>query len=309
MPKNPLSGISLKKPDELFTTEEQRQEERGERICMLPLTELHVREDNPVSIQESDVTELGESIHEKGVHQPIIVRPRESGGYEIIDGRHRKMGAELAQLTEIPCIIRDYDEDEAIIVMTDTILKRRQELLPSEKAKTYKMRLDAIKRQGERSDLTSVQVGQKLVSRDNIAKETGESSTQIQRYIRLNELIPPLQQMTDSGKMAFGIGVELSYLPPEKQTELLNYMTREESTHSLTQAQRLKKFSQEGKLDSSVMEAIITEEKPQQNKVTLKGDKLAEYFPKSFTPHQMEEIIFKLLESWKKKQRDREPER
>lgn len=252
------------------------------------------------------MAETIESISSVGILSPIIVRQREAGGYEIISGHRRKHAAELAGLTEIPCIVRNVDDDTAIILMVDSNLQR-ENILPSERAKAYKMKLEAIKRQGARTDLTSRQVGEKLGkpewSVSQVAKDSGESERQVQRYIRLTELSPELQDMVDRGKIAMTPAVEISYLKPEEQKLLLDTMDSEQATPSLSQAQRLKKLSQFGGLNEDTMLTIMSEQKKPElsNNITLSGDKLRKYFPKSYTPAQIENTIFKLLDSWVKK--------
>ena len=248
------------------------------------------------------MADTAESIREYGVLVPAIVRPREEGGYEIVAGHRRKRGCEIAGLDTMPVIVRDLDDDAATIIMVDSNIQR-ETLFPSERAFAYKMKLDAIKRQGARSDLTSGQVGQKLkTSVDLVANQAGESTKQVQRFIRLTNLIPELLDMVDNRKIAFNPAVELSYLRQDEQTELLDAMDSEQATPSLSQAQRLKKFSQEGRLSIDVMRAIMSEEKKSDlDRVTLSSEKLSKYFPKSWTPAQMENQIIKLLESWHKR--------
>jgi len=251
------------------------------------------------------MAETIESISSVGILSPIIVRQRDAGGYEIISGHRRKHAAELAGLAEIPCIIRNVDDDTAIILMVDSNLQR-ENILPSERAKAYKMKLEAIKRQGARTDLTCAQVGHKLDGKKSvqrIADDAGESKSQVQRYIRLTELSPELQDMVDRGKIAMTPAVEISYLKPEEQKLLLDTMDSEQATPSLSQAQRLKKLSQFGGLNEDTMLTIMSEQKKPElsSNITLSGDKLRKYFPKSYTPAQIENTIFKLLDSWVKK--------
>ena len=242
-----------------------------------------------------------ESIKEYGVLVPAIARPRDEGGYELVAGHRRHRASELAGLETMPVLVRNLDDDAATIIMVDSNLQR-ENILPSERAFAFKLKLEAIKRQGARTDLTSVQVGQKLNARDVVAKEAGASAIQIQRFIRLTELIPELLDMVDDKKIAFNPAVELSYLKPEEQRNLLEAMDMEQATPSLSQAQRLKKFSAEGKCTLEAMCAIMSEEKKGElDKVTLTSDKLRKYFPKSYTPQKMEETIIKLLEGWHKK--------
>ena len=254
--------------------------------------------------------ETAESIREYGVLQPAIARPREGGGYELISGHRRKRACELAEKDTMPVIVREMDDDSAIIFMVDSNIQR-ENIPPSEKAKAYKMKLDAIKRQGARTDLTSVQVGQKLsgkTSREIVADNSPDSPTQIQRYIRLNELTPQLQQMVDDKKIALTPAVEISYLKPEEQKLLVETINSEQTTPSLSQAQRMKKLSQSGDLNEDTMLGIMSEEKkPEVDKIVLTADTLRKYFPRSYTPRQMQDTIIKLLEGWmKKRQRSQE---
>ena len=244
---------------------------------------------------------------ERGVLTPAIVRTRESGGYEIIDGRRRKAASELAELPTLPCIIRELDDDAAIITMVDSCI-HRDEILPSEKAAAYKMKMDAIKRQGARTDLTSRQDGGKSEAADVIGQEVGESGRQVQRYIRLTELSPTLQAMVDEKKIAMTPAVELSYLKPEEQELLVTTIDSEQATPSLSQAQRMKQLSHEGKLnDDTMLKIMMEQKKPEWDKVTLGGEKLRKYFPKSYTPKQIEDTIYRLLDSWYKRTQDKKP--
>ena len=295
--------LSLTSYDEIFSTEESRADERREKVTEIPLSQLHPFRNHPFKVQDDErMLDTAESIREYGVLVPAIVRPREEGGYEIVAGHRRKRGCEIAGLDTMPVIVRDLDDDAATIIMVDSNIQR-ETLLPSERAFAYKMKLDAIKRQGARSDLTSGQVGQKLkTSVDLVANQAGESTKQVQRFIRLTNLIPELLDMVDNRKIAFNPAVELSYLRQDEQTELLDAMDSEQATPSLSQAQRLKKFSQEGRLSIDVMRAIMSEEKKSDlDRVTLSSEKLSKYFPKSWTPAQMENQIIKLLESWHKR--------
>ena len=295
--------LSLTSYDDIFSTEESRADDRREKVTEIPLVELHPFRNHPFKVQDDErMADTAESIREYGVLVPAIVRPREEGGYEIVAGHRRKRGCEIAGLDTMPVIVRDLDDDAATIIMVDSNIQR-ETLLPSERAFAYKMKLDAIKRQGARSDLTSGQVGQKLkTSVDLVANQAGESAKQVQRFIRLTNLIPELLDMVDNRKIAFNPAVELSYLRQDEQTELLDAMDSEQATPSLSQAQRLKKFSQEGRLSIDVMRAIMSEEKKSDlDRVTLSSEKLSKYFPKSWTPAQMENQIIKLLESWHKR--------
>lgn len=274
----------------------------------IPLTELFSFKNHPFKVVDDErMMDTAESIKEYGVLVPAIARPRVEGGYELVAGHRRKRGCELAGLSTMPVIVRDLDDDAATIIMVDSNIQR-ENILPSERALAYKMKLEAIKRQGARSDLTSTQVAQKL-SVEKVGDDAGISKDQVRRFIRLTELIPPLLDMVDEKKIAFNPAVELSYLPAEEQVMLLNAMDSEQATPSVSQAQRLKKFSREGRLSEDSMLAIMSEEKKGDlDKVTFTSDKLRKYFPSSFTPQQMEQTILKLLEQWQKK-RQREQER
>lgn len=266
----------------------------------LPLAELHPFRNHPFKVLDDEkMADTAQSIREHGVLVPAIVRPREEGGYEIVAGHRRHHASQIAGLDTMPAIIRDLDDDAATIIMVDSNLQR-ETLLPSERAWAYKMKLDAMKRQGKRTDLTCGQVGHKSEkSVMRVADEAGESVKQVQRFIRLTELIPPLLDMVDERKIAFNPAVELSYLKPEEQVELLDAMDSEQATPSLSQAQRLKKFSMEGHLSIDVMRAIMSEEKKGElDRITLTGDKVNKYFPRSYTPQQKEQVILKLLEGW-----------
>lgn len=311
--KSSAKNIRLNSYDDIFSTEETREDAKREKVTDMPLSELHPFPDHPFQVRDDDaMKETVESIKEYGVLVPAIVRPRADGGYELISGHRRKHACELAGLPTMPVIVRDLDDDAATIIMVDSNIQR-ENILPSERAKAYKMKLDAIKHQGERTDLSCDQVGYKLVdgkkSVQIVADQAGESKTQVQRFIRLNELTPELQQMVDDKKIAMTPAVELSYLKPEEQTLLLDTIESEQATPSLSQAQRLKKFSQDGHLNEDSMLAIMSEEKkPEKNDLTIKADKLQKYFPKSYTPQQMEQVIIRLLDGWQKK-RQREQER
>lgn len=280
-----------------------------DKITLLPLSELHDFPNHPFKVRDDEaMQETAESIRQYGVLVPAIVRPREDGGYEIIAGHRRRHGSELAGLSAMPCIVRQMDDDTATILMVDSNIQR-ENILPSERAQAYKMKLEAIKRQGTRHDLTSDQLGQKLsgkTSREVIAENSNDSPTQIQRYIRLTELSPELQQMVDEKKIGMTPAVEISYLKPEEQQMLLTAIDSEQATPSLSQAQRMKMLSREGKLnDDSMLDIMMEQKKPEKNDITLSGEKLRKYFPRSYTPFQIENTIFKLLDAWqKKRQRD-----
>ena len=294
-------NISLSSYDDIFTTEETRGDEEREKVQMIDLSTLHPFRNHPFKVKDDEaMANTVESVKQYGVLGPAIARPLEEGGYELVAGHRRHHACELAGLTEMPVIVRDLDDDEATIIMVDSNLQR-ESLLPSERAFAYKMKLDAIKHQGSRSDLTSMQVAQKL-SVEKVGGDAGLSKDQVRRFIRLTALIPDLLNLVDDKKIAFNPAVELSYLKIEEQVLLLDVMESEQATPSLSQAQRLKKFNQEGSLSVDVMRAIMSEEKkPEQDKLTFTGDKLRKYFPKSYTPEQMETTIIRLLEQWQKK--------
>ena len=295
-------NISLKGYDDIFSTEQSRAEEQQERVQEIPLSELHPFEGHPFKVVDDEaMMKTAESVRDFGVMTPAIVRPDPNGGYEIISGHRRHRASELAGKETMPVIVRNLDDDAAIILMVDANLQR-ETILPSERAFAYKMKLDALKHQGARSDLTSCQLGTKLRTDEKVAEDAGESARTIQRYIRLTELIPELLSMVDEKKIAFNPAVELSYLKPEEQKDFLESMDYAQTTPSLSQAQRLKKFSQEGKCSLDAMCAIMSEEKKGElDRVTIKNDVLRKYFPKSYTPKQMEEKIIQLLEQWQKK--------
>ena len=280
-----------------------------DKITSLPLSELHDFPNHPFKVRDDEaMQETAESIRQYGVLVPAIVRPREDGGYEIIAGHRRRHGSELAGLSAMPCIVRQMDDDTATILMVDSNIQR-ENILPSERAQAYKMKLEAIKRQGTRHDLTSDQLGQKLsgkTSREVIAENSNDSPTQIQRYIRLTELSPELQQMVDEKKIGMTPAVEISYLKPEEQQMLLTAIDSEQATPSLSQAQRMKKLSRDGKLnDDTMLDIMMEQKKPEGYNVVLSADKLRKYFPRSYTPQKMEETILKLLDAWlRKRQRD-----
>jgi len=276
-----------------------------EMIVFLPLSDLHPFPDHPFQIRDDEaMRDTAESIRQCGVLVPAIVRPCESGGYEIISGHRRKRACELAGLDSIPAIVRDMDRDAATIIMVDSNLQR-ENILPSERAKAYKMKLEAIKRQGARRDLTSAQVEQKL-SVEKVAEESGESRAQVQRYIRLTELQPDLQKMVDDGKIGLTPAVELSFLKPAEQKMLLDTLSSEQAMPSLSQAQRMKRLSQEGKLtDDSMLQIMSEQKKPEAWNISLPVSRISKYFPSTYTPQRMEETIIKLLEGWmRKRQRE-----
>lgn len=303
--KSAAKNIQLASYDDLFKTDEERQADAQERVQSLPLDRLTPFPNHPFKVLDDEkMQETVESIKERGVLVPILVRPTNDGNFEIVSGHRRHHASLLAGLTEIPAIVREMDDDTAILLMVDSNLQR-EELLPSEKAFAYKMKLDAMKRQGQRTDLTSAQIGRKFdgkESRELLAEQVGESRNQISRFIRLTNLVPDLLDRVDNKTMAFNAAVEVSYLTEPEQLMLCDAIEREECTPNLSQAKRLKQYSQDGKLDENVMDAIMTEEKPIEDKLVLKGDVLAKYFPKTYTPSQKQKIIVKLLEDWHKRQ-------
>lgn len=292
---------SLTSYDDIFSTEASRQQEQIQRLA---LSELHPFKDHPFRVLDDDrMMETVESVKEYGVLVPIIARPMADGGYEIVSGHRRKRACELAGLNEIPAIVRDLDDDEAVIIMVDSNLQR-ENILPSERAKAYQMKLEAIKHQGERRDLTSRQLVGKLEAADLIGQDTGESGRQIQRILRLNNLEPPLIDKVDAGKLAFTPAVELSYLKPEEQQWLDTALENTQQAPSLSQAQRMKRESKQGTLSEQGIMEIMTENKqtiPAKGSVVLPQEKLTKYFPRSYTTEQMEKVIFKLLDYWMRK--------
>ena len=304
-------NIKLTSLDDLFSTEESRAEEEKERIQEIPIAEIDGFPEHPFHVDVDDaMREMVESIKRFGVLSPAVARQKEDGRYELISGHRRKKACELASIEKMPVIVRNMDRDEAIIFMVDSNLQRER-LLPSEKAFSYKMKLDAMKRkQGERTDLTSAPMVQKLTSREVLAEKSGDSHEQVRRYIRLTELTSDLLQMVDEGKIAFRPAVELSYLSKEEQASLLMTMESEICTPSLAQAIKIKKFSQEGRLNDDVILSILSEEKPNQKEVyKLPKERLDKYFPRGTPPEKIEEIIFKALELYRKRERSREKER
>ena len=306
--KSSAKNIVLKSVDDIFQTEENRADAQRERVQEIPLDQLKPFKNHPFKVRDDQrMLDTVDSIREYGVLVPAIARPDPEGGYELISGHRRKRGCEMAGLQTMPVIIRDLDDDAAVLVMVDSNTQR-EELLPSERAFAYKMKLEALKHQGARSDLTSMQVAQKL-SVQKVGDDAGVSKDQVRRFIRLTELISELLDMVDERKLAFNPAVEVSYLKRDEQRMLLEAMDAEQTTPSLSQAQRLKKFSQEGRLTEEAMSAIMSEEKKSDmDKVTLRSDTLRRYFPKSYTPKQMEQTIIKLLDVWQK-QRQKNQER
>ena len=307
--KSSAKKVELASVDDLFSTEESRADAQREKVLEIPLSELHPFKDHPFKVKDDEaMMETADSIRQYGVLVPAIARPDPNGGYELVAGHRRHRASELAGKDTMPVIVRDLDDDQATIIMVDSNLQR-ESLLPSERAFAYKMKLEAIKHQGARTDLTSVQVEQKLSARDRVAKDAGErSGIQVMRYIRLTELIPELLDMVDEKKIAFNPAYELSFLKKEEQVDLLDAMDSEQATPSLSQAQRLKKYSKEGHLTLDMMRVIMGEEKKSDlDKITFTSDTLRKYFPRSYTPARMQETIIKLLEAWqRKRQRDQE---
>ena len=307
--KSSAKKVELASVDDLFSTEEGRQDAKLEKIQEIPLSELHPFRNHPFKVKDDEaMMETADSIKQYGVLVPAIARPDPEGGYELVAGHRRHRASELAEKETMPVIVRDLDDDAATIIMVDSNLQR-ESLLPSERAFAYKMKLEAVKHQGARTDLTSRQVGEKSqTSIQKVADQAGESQRQVQRYIRLTELIPELMDMVDEKKIALNPAYELSFLKKEEQVDLLDAMDSEQATPSLSQAQRLKKYSQEGHLTLDMMRVIMGEEKKSDlDRVTFTSDTLRKYFPKSYTPQRMQETIIKLLEAWqKKRQRDQE---
>lgn len=307
MPKKG-ANISLSSYDDIFSTQESRQE-TGEHVVMLPLDAIHPFKNHPFRIvDDEEMQKTAESIREYGVLVPAIVRPLENGEYEMISGHRRRYASMLAGKETMPVIVREMDDDTATILMVDSNLQR-EHILPSERAKAYQMKMEALKHQGQRKDLTSSQIGTKLRADQQMADELGTSRNQVQRFIRLNNLIPEIMDMVDEKKIAFNPAVELSYLKPEEQREFLEAMDYAQTTPSVSQAQRIKKLSQQGQSSLEAMCEVMDEvKKPPDDKLVIKSDVLRKYFPKSYTPQQMEAVIMKLLKQWMKK-RSREQER
>ena len=305
--KSSAKNIVLKSVDDIFQTEENRVDAQRERVQEIPLDQLKPFKNHPFKVRDDQrMLDTVDSIREYGVLVPAIARPDPEGGYELISGHRRKRGCEMAGLQTMPVIIRNLDDDAAVLVMVDSNIQR-EELLPSERAFAYKMKLEALKHQGARMDLTSCQVGTKLRADEKLAESVNESARTVQRFIRLTELISELLDMVDERKLAFNPAVEVSYLKRDEQRMLLEAMDAEQTTPSLSQAQRLKKFSQEGRLTEEAMSAIMSEEKKSEmDKVTLRSDTLYKYFPKSYTPKQMEQTIIRLLDVWKQRQKNQE---
>ena len=305
MPKNSLN-VSLKGADDIFSTEESRQEQQREQVQQIPIDELYPFKNHPFKVLDDEsMQRTVESVEQYGVLSPLIARPRPEGGYEIISGHRRQHAAQLAGLETLPVIVRNMDDDAAVLLMVDSNLQR-ENILPSERAFAYKMKLEALKNQGARSDLTCVQIGHKLngaKARDIVADESGDNARNVQRFIRLTSLISELLDMVDEKKIAFNPAVELSYLDESQQRDFLEAMNDTQNAPSLSQAQRLKKLAQEGHFSYDVAFAVMGEEKKDElDKVVIKNDTLRKYFPRSYTPKQMEDTIIKLLEQWQRKQ-------
>ena len=301
MPKGSLN-VSLKGADDIFSTEESRQEQQREQVQQIPIGELFPFKKHPFKVLDDEsMQRTVESVEQYGVLSPLIARPRPEGGYEIISGHRRQHAAQLAGLETLPVIVRQMDDDAAVLLMVDSNLQR-ENILPSERAFAYKMKLEALKNQGARSDLTSVQVAPKL-STEKIGEEVGMSKDNVKRYIRLTNLVPELLDMVDEKKIAFNPAVELSYLDESQQRDFLEAMNDTQNAPSLSQAQRLKKLAQEGHFSYDVAFAVMGEEKKDElDKVVIKNDTLRKYFPRSYTPKQMEDTIIKLLDQWQRKQ-------
>ena len=302
MPKS-NANLALKGLDEMFSTEESRQEQQREQVQQIPIEELFPFKEHPFKVLDDEAMQrMVESVAQYGVLAPLIARPRPEGGYEIISGHRRQHAAELAGLDTLPVIVRQMSDDAAVILMVDSNLQR-EHILPSERAFAYKMKLEAIKNQGARSDLTSAQIGRKLEAADIVGQEAGESRNQVRRFIRLTNLIPELLDMVDEKKISFNPAVELSYLDEAQQRDFLQAMDETQNAPSLSQAQRMKKLAQEGKLTYEAAFAIMGEAKKDElDKVVIKNDTLKKYFPRSYTPRQMEDVIIKLLEQWQRRQ-------
>lgn len=306
MPKSSVNA-SLSSYDDIFSTEESRQEEQREQVRQIPIGELFPFKNHPFKVLDDDsMSDTVESVKQYGVLSPLIARPRPKGGYEIISGHRRQHAAALAGLETLPVIVRQMDDDAAIILMVDSNLQR-EHILPSERAFAYKMKLDAMKNQGTRSDLTSTQVVSKLRSNEKLGAENNQSRETVRRFIRLTNLIPELLDMVDNKTVSFNPAVELSYLSPEQQQEVIRAMDDTQNFPSVSQAKRIKKLAQDGTFTTETVVAIMGEEKKSElDTVTIKNDTLRKYFPRSYTPKQMEDTIIKLLEQWQKKRQHSE---
>ena len=306
MPKSSVNA-SLSSYDDIFSTEESRQEEQREQVQQIPIGELYLFKNHPFKVLDDDsMSDTVESVKQYGVLSPLIARPRPKGGYEIISGHRRQHAAELAGLETLPVIVRQMDDDAAIILIVDSNLQR-EHILPSERAFAYKMKLDAMKNQGTRSDLTSTQVVSKLRSNEKLGAENNQSRETVRRFIRLTNLTPELLDMVDNKTVSFNPAVELSYLSPEQQQEVIRAMDDTQNFPSVSQAKRIKKLAQDGTFTTETIVAIMGEEKKSElDTVTIKNDTLRKYFPRSYTPKQMEDTIIKLLEQWQKKRQHSE---
>ena len=300
------AAVTLTAYEELFSSEAERQEVSREQVQNVPLELFHPFPNHPFKVLDDEkMQDTVQSISEFGVLVPVLARPRPEGGYEIVSGHRRIHACELAGRKEIPAIIRNMTDDEAILVMIDSNLQREQ-ILPSEKAFAYKMKLEAMRRKAGRPVKENVsQIGTQKRSDQLLAEQAGESRNQVQRYIRLTHLVRPILDMVDQNSFALNAAVEISYLPEEHQNTLLEAMDYAQVSPSLAQARRIRAFSDAGKLDANVLDAILSEEKPLERKVTLRGDKLQKFFPSSYTPLQMEKVITQLLEDWSRKQKER----
>ena len=305
MPKNSLNA-SLKGADDIFSTEESRQEQQREQVQQIPIGELFPFKNHPFKVLDDEsMQRTVESVEQYGVLSPLIARPRPEGGYEIISGHRRQHAAQLAGLDALPVIVRQMDDDAAVLLMVDSNLQR-ENILPSERAFAYKMKLEALKNQGARSDLTSPQVAAKFRSDDAVAKDQGISGDTVRRYIRLTNLVPELLDMVDEKKIAFNPAVELSYLDESQQRDFLEAMNDTQNAPSLSQAQQLKKMAQQGEFSyEKAFDVMGQEKKSEKDTVTIKNETLRKYFPRSYTPKQMEEKIIQLLDAWQKKQQRR----
>ena len=305
MPKNSLN-VSLKGADDIFSTEESRQEQQREQVQQIPIGELFPFKNHPFKVLDDEsMQRTVESVEQYGVLSPLIARPRPEGGYEIISGHRRQHAAQLAGLDALPVIVRQMDDDAAVLLMVDSNLQR-ENILPSERAFAYKMKLEALKNQGARSDLTSAQIGPKLTAAEKVAEEASDTKSQVKRFIRLTSLIPELLDMVDEKKISFNPAVELSYLDEGQQRDFLEAMEDTQNAPSLSQAQQLKKMAQQGDFSyEKAFDVMGQEKKSEKDTVTIKNETLRKYFPRSYTPKQMEEKIIQLLDAWQKKQQRR----
>jgi len=305
MPKNSLN-VSLKGADDIFSTEESRQEQQREQVQQIPIGELFPFKNHPFKVLDDEsMQRTVESVEQYGVLSPLIARPRPEGGYEIISGHRRQHAAQLAGLDTLPVIVRQMDDDAAVLLMVDSNLQR-ENILPSERAFAYKMKLEAIKNQGARSDLTSAQIGPKLTAAEKVAEEASDTKSQVKRFIRLTNLVPELLDMVDEKKIAFNPAVELSYLDESQQRDFLEAMEDTQNAPSLSQAQQLKKMAQQGEFSyEKAFDVMGQEKRSEKDTVTIKNETLRKYFPRSYTPKQMEEKIIQLLDAWQKKQQRR----